>query len=77
MVEKGELPRGKKEQAKRRERSITIPKQPKNLIPALVEQLSQDEIAEVYRALGEVVEKHKGQEEGEEKGRARKRRTRS
>jgi hypothetical protein len=74
LVEQGEIPRAKKEQTKRRERTITLPKRPEQFVTSLLEQFSEDEVAEVYRALGEAVEKQKGQVgEGEEKEKGRPR----
>jgi hypothetical protein len=67
LIEQGELPRTKRDQAKKRERTITLPKRPKQFVTSMLEHFSQDEIAEVYKALGEAIEKQKGQE-GEEDG---------
>lgn len=68
----GKRPR-KARKAKKREKTITIPSQPKQLAAALLKQLKPEELAEVSRALAEAMEKQaEVSEEGEGTGRRKR-----
>jgi hypothetical protein len=78
LIEQGELLRVRKEKTKKREKTITLPKRPKQLVASLVQQLGPEDIAEVLRALGEAVEQGQASEgEGREKKPGTKRKAKS
>jgi hypothetical protein len=71
----GKRPR-KPRTGKKREKTITIPAQPRQLVSALLKRLWPEEAAEVSRALAEALEQQKGRD-GEGKGPSRKRKAKS